>query len=242
MTSLHRKVALVTGAGRGIGAAVATAFAREGARVWVTDIDLAGAAATAQAIGARSARLDVREELGWVAMMAQLIDVEGRLDVLVNNAAITGLEDGGVHNPEHASLAHWQAVHRTNLDGVFLGCKHAIGAMRRHPRRPASIINLSPRFGVVDRPGAAAYASSRAAVRHHSRRVALYCAGQGLPIRCHAIHSVAPKTPVCNLIHDAGPDREASMAARVAYDPLTPFCTPEEVAAVALLLASDGSA
>jgi NAD(P)-dependent dehydrogenase (short-subunit alcohol dehydrogenase family) len=238
---LPDKVALVTGAARGIGAAIAAAFAREGARVWVTDIDAAGVAATARAIGVRWARLDVREELAWAALMAQLLDAEGRLDVLVNNAGITGLEGGQVHDPEHASLADWQAVHRTNLDGVFLGCKHAIGAMRRHPQRPASIINLSSRSGMVGIPGAAAYASSKAAVRNHSKTVALYCAEQGLPIRCNAIHPAAILTPMWEPLLGMGPGREAAMAACVADTPLKRFGTPAEVAAVAVLLASDES-
>ena len=245
MERLAGKVALVTGAARGIGAAIAQAFAAEGARVLVTDLDEAGAAATAQAIGAAagSLRLDVREELAWVCAMARILDAHGRLDVLVNNAGITGLEPGGgPQDPEHASLESWHAVHRTNLDGVFLGCKHALRVMRRAgPDRSGAIINLSSRSGIVGIPGAAAYASSKAAVRNHTKSVALYCAGQGLPIRCNSIHPAAILTPMWEPLLGEGPERTARMAAFVADTPLRRFGTPAEVAAVAVLLASDES-
>jgi NAD(P)-dependent dehydrogenase (short-subunit alcohol dehydrogenase family) len=243
MPRLKNKVALVTGAARGIGAAICRAFADEGSQVIVTDLDEAGAAEVARAIGpaARPLRLDVREELAWVCAMAQALDAHGRLDVLVNNAGISGFEQGVVpHDPEHASLESWHAVHRTNLDGVFLGCKHAIRVMRRAgPQAGGSIINISSRSGVVGIPGAAAYASSKAAVRNHTKTVALYCAEQGLPIRCNSIHPAAILTPMWEPLLGNGPDRAEKMAAFVADTPLRRFGTPEEVAAVAVLLASD---
>ena len=91
------------------------------------------------------------------------------MNIVVNNAGITGFEDGNfVYDPENASLDDWHKVHRTNLDGVFLGCKHAIKGMRRCGGR-GSIINLSSRSGLVGIPGAAAYASSKAAVRNHTK-------------------------------------------------------------------------
>lgn len=98
--------------------------------------------------------------------------------VVVNNAGVTGFErSAGPHDPEHASLDDWREVHRVNLDGTFLGCRYAIAAMR--DRGAGSIINISSRSGLVGIPGAAAYASSKAAVRNHSKTVALYCAQQG---------------------------------------------------------------
>jgi NAD(P)-dependent dehydrogenase (short-subunit alcohol dehydrogenase family) len=243
MPRLKNKVALVTGAARGIGAAICRAFADEGAQVLVTDLDEAGAAEVAREIGpaARHLRLDVREELAWVCAMAQALDAHGRLDVLVNNAGISGFEQGVVpHDPEHASLESWHAVHRTNLDGVFLGCKHAIRVMRRAGTGASgSIINISSRSGMVGIPGAAAYASSKAAVRNHTKTVALYCAEQGLPIRCNSIHPAAILTPMWEPLLGDGPDRAEKMAAFVADTPLRRFGTPEEVAAVAVLLASD---
>jgi NAD(P)-dependent dehydrogenase (short-subunit alcohol dehydrogenase family) len=238
---LERKVALVTGAARGIGAAIAEAFVREGACVIVTDIEEAAGRATAERLGAGWMRLDVRDELAWIGAMARVLDTHGRLDVLVNNAGITGLEDGTPHDPEHARLQDWHAVHRTNLDGVFLGCKHALRAMRSGGNA-GSIVNLSSRSGVVGIPAAAAYASSKAAVRNHTKSVALYCAEQGLPVRCNSIHPAAILTPMWEPMLGHGPEREANMAACVADTPLRRFGTPAEVAALAVMLAGDESA
>ena len=243
MNRLNHKVCLVTGAARGIGAAIARAFAAEGAHVVVSDIDEANGRATAEAMGAAWLKLDVRNELDWIGAMARILDSHGRLDVLVNNAGITGLEDGAAHDPEHASLEHWQAVHRTNLDGVFLGCKHALRTMRRRPPgTPGAIVNLSSRSGVVGIPAAAAYASSKAAVRNHTKSVALYCAEQGLAVRCNSIHPAAVLTPMWEPMLGSGPDRAERMAALVADTPLRRFGMPEEVAALAVFLAADESA
>jgi 3(or 17)beta-hydroxysteroid dehydrogenase len=235
---LRDKVCLVTGAARGIGEAIARAFALEGARVIVSDVEGAATTALAGEIGAIPLRLDVRSESDWEAAVSATLARFGRLDVLVNNAGITGFEAGAVaHDPEHASLADWRAVHATNLDGVFLGCRAAIGAMRR--TGTGSIINIASRSGVVGIPAAAAYASSKAAIRNHTRTVALYCAEQGLAIRCNAICPAAILTPMWEPMLGDGPDRDANMAACVADTPLRRFGRVEEVAAVAVMLASD---
>lgn len=241
--SLEGKLALITGAARGIGEAIARAFLDEGACVCLSDIDDALGAATAARLGPSASyrHLDVRNEQDWIAVTGQLLDRHGKLDIVVNNAGITGLEDGNpVHDPEHVSLSDWRAVHETNLDGVFLGCKYAIKAMRR--QKTGSIINLSSRSGLVGIPGAAAYASSKAAVRNHTKSVALYCAGQGLQIRCNSIHPAAILTPMWEPMLGHGPERQARMAALVRDTPLRRFGRPEEVAALAVLLASDEAA
>lgn len=234
MQRLNSKICVVTGAARGIGRAIATRFHQEGAIVVTTDVDRHAGAATAAEIGCRFEPLDVREEADW-QRLASLVPLA---DVVVNNAGITGFEDGPVpHDPEHASLADWRAVHSVNLDGTFLGCRYAIGAMKA--RGTGSIINISSRSGIVGIPMAAAYASSKAAVRNHSKTVALYCAQQGWQIRCNSVHPAAILTPMWEAMLGTGPDRAARMAALVADTPLKRFGTPEEVAAIAVLLASD---
>ncbi len=174
MQRLKNKTCVVTGAARGIGRAIAARFHDEGAIVIVTDLDETAGAATAAEIGCRFEKLDVREEADWLRL-AGCFPVA---DVVVNNAGVTGFELGTVaHDPEHASLADWREVHRVNLDGTFLGCRYAIGAMRE--QGTGSIINVSSRSGLVGIPLAGAYASSKAAIRNHSKTVALYCAQRG---------------------------------------------------------------
>ncbi|HEV2149807.1 MAG TPA: SDR family oxidoreductase [Longimicrobiaceae bacterium] len=240
-TRLKDRVALVTGAARGIGEAVARTFEREGARVLVTDLVEPAWIAPMAADRVAYRRLDVREEGDWAAAMEEVLDRWGRLDVLVNNAGITGFEAGPVpHDPEHASLEDWRAVHRTNLDGVFLGCKHAIRAMRATGE--GSIVNISSRSGLVGIPAAAAYASSKAAVRNHTKTVALYCAEQGLRIRCNSVHPAAILTPMWEPMLGEGPEREVRMRELVRDVPLGRFGTVEEVAALVVYLACDESA
>jgi hypothetical protein len=113
MPRLYNKVALITGAARGIGAAIARAFVAEGARVWVTDICVESGASLATQLGvaARFARLDVREEADWSRVVSEVVAACDRLDVLVNNAGVTGFEVGAVaHDPENATLEAWLQV------------------------------------------------------------------------------------------------------------------------------------
>ncbi len=107
------------------------------------------------------------------------------------------------------------------------------------PTKTGSIINISSRSGLVGIPAAAAYASSKAAIRNHSKTVALWCAQQGLAIRCNSVHPAAILTPIWEPMLGTGPDRNERMAALVKDTPLQRFGRVEEVAAMAVFLASD---
>jgi NAD(P)-dependent dehydrogenase (short-subunit alcohol dehydrogenase family) len=175
------RAVLVTGAARGIGRATAELLAREGAYVVVTDVRDDEGVAVADALGRPVVyqRLDVRREGEWKEALSFIEDRFGRLDVLVNNAGVTGFEeDLGPQDPEHATLEGWRAVHATNLDGVFLGCKHAIQTMRR-TRNGGSIVNVSSRSGLVGIPGARRLRlqQGRCAQPHQERRPLLRRAG-----------------------------------------------------------------
>ncbi len=236
MNRLKGKTALITGAASGLGAAIATAFIAEGAHVVISDIHEAAGIDAARAMGPSASfhQLDVRSEAEWAAVMDAVTATHGGLDILVNNAGITGIETGRPQNPEETTLDDWHRVMAINLDGVFLGCKHAIQAMRVSGRG-GSIINMSSRSGLVGVPATAAYAASKAAIRNHSKTVALYCAEQGLNIRCNSIYPASIRTPMWEaMIHDKADEQDM-----LAKMPLHRFGRPEEVAAVAILLASD---
>jgi NAD(P)-dependent dehydrogenase (short-subunit alcohol dehydrogenase family) len=243
-TRLAGHIALITGAARGIGAAIAAAFVAEGAaHVLLTDITDELGQESAQRLGAAAsyAHLDVREEADWARITSTVLVQFGRLDVLVNNAGITGFENSAApHNPEHVALEDWREVHRTNLDGTFLGCKYALRTMRA-AGNGGSIINISSRSGLVGIPGAAAYAASKAAIRNHTKTVALYAAEQKLDIRCNAIFPAAIRTPMWDPMFAGlqGDALAARMAEFVAGTPLRRFGEPAEVAALAVMLASD---
>ena len=178
--SFDGKIVLITGGMQGIGKATAFAFIQEGAHVIISDIDSAGGNQTAQELGCSYLNLDVQKEKDWQTSIATIVKDFGRLDILINNAGITGLcSNLGPQDPEHSSLENWKHIHAINAEGVFLGCKYAIKAMKKHG---GSIVNVASRSGIVGVPGLAAYASSKASVRNHTKSVALYCCEQNYPI------------------------------------------------------------
>ena len=240
MERLQNKIALVTGAARGIGKAIAELFHSEGATVIISDINDEGGQALAARLGASAVyrHLDVKHEQEWKAIAGFILERYGGLDVLVNNAGITGfLESSGPFDAEHADVETWDEVHRVNSTGVMLGCKYAIALMKS--RGGGSIVNISSRSGLVGIPGAVAYAASKAAVRNHTKSVALYCAEKKYNIRCNSIHPAAIMTPMWDAMLGEGEQRESIIRSVEAGIPMGHFGEPMDVAYGALYLASD---
>ncbi len=241
MNRLENKTALITGAARGIGRAIAELFHEEGATVIITDIRDDEGRQVAENLDDRNEyrHLDVRHETEWKATTDYLFQTYGGLDILVNNAGITGfLETKGPFDAENVDLASWDEIHQVNSTGVMLGCKYAIKLMKE---KGGSIVNISSRSGIVGIPGAVAYASSKAAVRNHTKSVALYCAEKSYNIRCNSIHPAAIMTPMWEAFLGEGEEREQMIRSVEAGIPLGHFGEPSDVAYGALYLASDES-
>ncbi len=242
MRRLEGKITLVTGAARGIGQAISELFAEEGAKVVLTDINDELGKEVAIRIGdkAEYIHLDVSQESDWEQVAKFLEEKYGQVDVVVNNAGITGFfESSGPHDPENLDLNSWHIVHKTNLDGVALGCKYGIKLMKSSAA--ASIVNISSRSGIVGIPAATGYAASKAAVRNHTKSVALYCAEKNYPIRCNSIHPGAILTPMWDAMLGEGEQRKKAIETVASEVPLKQMGEPKDVAYAALYLASDES-
>ncbi len=238
---LKNKIAFVTGSARGIGKATAALFHKEGATVILSDIRDEEGKANADELGENAEYLhfDVGDEKQWLMVAEYIAKKYGRLDILVNNAGITGfLESTGPWDAENADLKSWEEVHRVNSTGVMLGCKYAIKLMKE---RGGSIVNVSSRSGLVGIPGAVAYASSKAAVRNHSKSVALYCAENGYKIRCNSVHPAAIMTPMWDAMLGEGEQRQKMIEEIEFGIPLGHFGEPLDVAYGIVYLASDES-
>ncbi len=238
MARMQDKVVLISGAGTGIGKATAERLAGEGARVIASDLDLATAEATAQFVAGRALSLDVRSEADWQQVMDDIRQNEGRLDGLVNNAGILALTAN--QDPEETTLEEWQAVQRVNLDGVFLGCKHAIPLLRNSGG--GSIVNLSSIAALMGTPHVTAYGASKGGVRQVTKSVAVHCARQGYRIRCNSVHPGLIETDMGqHVLSLRGSDIEVGRAERAAMIPMGELGQAADIANVILFLASDDS-
>ncbi|MCY1284624.1 3-beta-hydroxysteroid dehydrogenase [compost metagenome] len=233
MKRVQDKVVLITGAASGVGKADALLLAAEGARVVLADIDRNGGQALADEIGANAlfVELDVAEEAHWQRAIEQTLAHFGRLDVLVNNAAIC--PPGTI---EEASLQQFRNVMRINADGYFLGCKYAIEAMKGNTSG-GSIIMMSSVAALGGLPPMCAYSASKGAVTALTRSVAVHCKNSGYRIRCNSIHPDGVWTPMTQALMP-GLD---PVALGIADNPMARMCMPEDVANLVLFLASDES-
>jgi len=240
MNRLENKICLITGAARGIGRAIAELFHQEGAQVIISDINDVEGLAIAKTLGERAEywHLDVKNETEWEKTHQHISDTYGRLDVLVNNAGITGfLETKGPFDAENVDLASWEEVHKVNATGVMLGCKYAIKLMKNNGG--GSIVNISSRSGIVGIPMAVAYASSKASVRNHTKSVALYCADKKYKIRCNSIHPAAIMTPMWDIMLGEGEQRKNMIKNVESGIPMGHFGESLDVAYAAVYLASE---
>jgi 3(or 17)beta-hydroxysteroid dehydrogenase len=233
------KVALVTGAGMGLGRAASLLLAAEGAKIVVTDIDEAAARETAELIAGNggeslSFRHDVSKADDWPPVMAAVAKRFGRLDVLVNNAGIAI-----ARNIEDTSLQEWRRTMAVNLDGVFFGCQQGIALMKQSGG--GSIINLSSIDGIIGEADLAAYCASKGGVRTLTKAVAVHCAEKRYRIRCNSIHPGYIWTPQTeNYLRDLG-TLEQEKAKALARHPIGLLGEPNDIAYMVLYLASDES-
>lgn len=235
MNRLQNKVALITGAAGGLGAAQAQALAKEGARVVFGDLADADGSKLEEAIRASGGEahymhLDVAREEDWIAAVLATEQRYGKLDVLVNNAGIV-IPRVSI---EKRTVEEWDRVMAVNVRGVFLGTKHAIPAMRR--AGGGSIVNISSLAGIgqsaLQEP---AYATSKAAVRMLSRVTATQHAHEN--IRCNSLH---PGPTDGGMLHRFLPDPDA-LKERLKRVPLGRLARVEEIVAGVIFLASDES-
>ncbi len=236
MGRVSGKIALITGAGSGLGRAMAIMLEKEGAKVVVTDINLQSAKETVGLIGENALALehDVTSEDRWKEVLSETKAHFGGLNILVNNA---GIGDGS--DVENTDFDTWKRVHSIDLDSVFLGCKYAISYMEETDGA-GSIINISSIAGIIAGHNIAAYNSAKAAVRHLSKSVALHCARKKNGIRCNSVHPTFVRTPILDaMFAKFGTDNGQEKLARQI--PLGHIGEPDDIAYGVLYLASDES-
>lgn len=231
MGRVDGKVAIITGAASGLGAADARRLAQEGATVILTDVNKAlGESVCASIPNSLFITHDVRDEGQWQAVIAEVMKRYGRLDILVNNAgvvAFTSIED--------TPLEQYRFLNAVMSEGTFLGCKHAIPAMRKSGG--GSIINVSSVAALKGVGTIASYTAAKGAIRALTRSVAVHCQEQNYGIRCNVILPGAHDTPMTR----SALEQLSGEAAGLEQIQQHGQGTPEDVANLVLFLASEES-
>jgi NAD(P)-dependent dehydrogenase (short-subunit alcohol dehydrogenase family) len=229
---LSGRVAIVTGAGSGIGHAVSVRLAEEGARVACLDVDRQAAAATADDIGSGSfpVQADVADEDQVKAAVRQVAQTAGALDVLVSNAGVAGPQERAETTPAEG----WDRTHAVNLRGVFLMAKHALAYL---VPRQGTIVNIASALAFVAWPSGCAYGPSKAGVVQLTKGLALDYAPA---VRVNCVCPGAVRTPMITSVLEGTPHMEAALADYGQIHPLTRrLALPREIADAVLFLASD---
>ena len=231
---LSGQIAIVTGGASGIGAAAATLLADAGAQVVIADIQ------PAKDLPGRFVSHDVASEDAWKALLHDVLGSHGRLDILINNAGVSG----GAGTLETTTVEQWRKVEAINSEGVFLGCKYAIEGMKTtgsaKPASKGSIVNVSSIAGLIGSAGPAAYTASKGAVRLLSKSVAMHCAEQKYAIRCNSVHPGGVDTAIFNPLWQMV-GREQGKAFVDSSHPIGHMAEPRELGEMLLWLASDRS-
>ncbi len=235
---MSEKIALVTGAASGLGAADAWRLAEEGATVILTDINDEGQALAAEISEStgqetRFFHQDVSDEGRWDEIMEAIVDEFGGLDVLVNNAGIAFFA-----SPEETTLEQFRLANAVMSEGVFLGCRAAIPAMKK--RGGGSIINMASTTTHLGYPPYFAYSAAKGAVRSMTKSIAIHCQEKDYNIRCNSIHAGAIDSP---MLRTAFKDLGLGTPDPDIRHPANPVGVgrPEDVANLVLYLASDES-
>ena len=239
MSRMRGKCAIITGGGVGIGRACALKLAEEGSVLAVTDLNDASGALVVEEIrraggDAIFVKHDAADEASWQLVMRTVLDQFRKVDVVVNNAGVALARD-----VEHTTLEEWRWLMSINLDGVFLGTKHGIAAMKEH--RSGSIINLSSIEGLIGDPGLAAYNASKGGVRLLTKSAALYCAKAGYNIRVNSVHPGYIWTPMVESFLKSQGDVGQGRKMLDSMHPIGHIGEPDDIAYGVLYLASDES-
>ena len=229
---LENKIALITGGAAGFGKGTAAVLKREGAKVYISDINKEGGEKVASELGVSFFEHDVTDPERWQEVIAEIKTADNQLNILVNNAGI-----GYMGDVEGTTNEAWDLVHKVDLDSVFYGCKYALPLMRDSGN--GSIINISSISGIVAGHNFTAYNSAKAAVRHLSKSVALHCARTTKLVRCNSLHPVFAKTEILEaLLSDTSNDMLSKLERQI---PVQKLAEIEDIANAILFLASDES-